>query len=67
LTKLETKRVLLQWQREKVLRKETDYEKNKQLFKFLLDKKYTEVLNALKETDQEFVVNFIIASGGEVT
>jgi hypothetical protein len=71
LTKLETKRVLLQWQREEVLSKKTDYKKNKQLFKFLLNKKYTvdfnEVLHALKETDQEFVVNFITASGGKVT
>jgi hypothetical protein len=71
LTKLEAKGVLLQWQREEVLSEKTDYQKNVQLFKFLLDKKYTgdysDVLNALKETDQDFVVNFITANGGKNT
>jgi hypothetical protein len=64
LSKLEEKGVLLRRQRDKVLSKETVYEKNEQLFKFLLNDEDRDLLNALKETGQEFVVNFITANGG---
>ncbi len=64
LSKLEGKGVLQQWQRQKILSHVTEYERNKQLFEFLKQDNYDDVLNALKETDQEFVINFIVANGG---
>ena len=68
LFKLVRKRILLRRQYEKLLCKETVYEKNDQLFTYLLDKNfvgdYTAVLDVLKETDQEHIVNFIASDGG---
>ena len=68
LFKLVRKGILLDRQFDKILCKETVYEQNDQLLTYLLDESfvgdYTAVLDVLKETGQEHVVNFITSKGG---
>jgi hypothetical protein len=68
LFKLLSKGILLDNQYEKILCKETVFEKNDQLLTYLLDKSFVgdlaAVLEVLKETDQEHTANFISSDGG---
>jgi hypothetical protein len=68
LCQLEAKEILLPHQYDKVVSKKTVYEKNGQLLKYILNDSfvgdYAAVLDALKKTDQEHVVNFITSNGG---
>ena len=68
LFKLVSKGILPRNEYKKLLCKETVEEKNDQLLTYLLDTSvdgyYAAVLDALKETDQEHVVNFITSKGG---
>jgi Caspase recruitment domain len=68
LFKLVSKGILHRTEYDKLLCKETVNEKNNQLLTYLLDKSsvgyYTAVIEALKETDQQHVVNFIASKGG---
>ena len=68
LHKLLNKGILLRNQHDKILCKETVHEKNDQFLIYLLDESfvgdYTAVLDVLKETDQEHIVNFIASNGG---
>jgi hypothetical protein len=68
LSLLLSKGILTYEQYEGVCSKTTVCDKNEQLLSYVLDRNYTgdhdEVLQALKESDQQHVANFISSGGG---
>jgi hypothetical protein len=68
-TRLLSKGVLTFEQFQNLCSQNTMYQKNDRLLEYLLDERYTgdysEVMDILRETDQDHVVNFITSNGSK--